>query len=248
METYIKPIGKNLLLYVEDDGSFVRFYIRSLDPYFSLMAMSGSCKYHGGTKKFNFNMPVGGELISIGPMLYIQKSGPVSVTVNVSAGNTPSGIPTTTIGGSTTFTVDINRGSGKPIPPVVLSLHMISATTCRVRFQWRGSGDAMIKQYDLRWRTSLTAGGTLVSKIGTSGTYDLTGLKPNTIYYISVRAVNKKNEIGDWSQPDAGILTTGGAKIFVGNEWRNAIPYVKVNGAWKRAQAYVKVNGAWKRT
>ena len=29
------------------------------------------------------------------------------------------------------------------------------------------------------------------------------------------------------------------------NEWRNAIPYVKVDGVWKPARAYVKRNDAW---
>ena len=239
MDTHIEKTGKDGLIYVEDDGSFVRVYYRCLDPTFTGTGIEVKWDYHSGRKSGKFNVAAGGEMVRILPVLYVQISSKLTISLPKSK--------YAQIGGPTTFTLDINRGSGKPDPPKILSVDMINATTCRVRYQWVGGGGQLVGRYNLRYATVKGAYGTHIVNTGSSGTYDIKGLKPNTLYHIQASMTNVEGVSSGWGEYH-GVYTSGGVKVFYDGMWRNAVPLVKYNGAWKRAQAYVKKNGAWVKT
>lgn len=99
-----------------------------------------------------------------------------------------------------------------------------------------------ISEYEVGWTTSPTLNPT--SKISATSPATITNLSPATTLYFRVRARNPAGW-NSWSAPTVA-RTTAGARVKVGAEWKEAIPYVRQGGVWKVAAPYVKDLGVWK--
>ncbi|MEY8382298.1 hypothetical protein AALG83_03925 [Christensenellaceae bacterium 44-20] len=55
-----------------------------------------------------------------------------------------------------------------------------------------------------------------------------------------------KIEACAWSAPSQWVEIGGAVRIKVGEQWKQAMPYVRKNGQWKQAVPYAKHEGAWK--
>lgn len=235
---YSKATGTALNIYIEDDGANVRFYMMSTDPTLVINDTQFNYSYPQGKGSFKTAYPAGGTYKQIGPSkLQVQTSGKVILTLAPKHSDPR-------IGGPSTLSVDINR-SGDPQPPVINSVMMINATTAQVKFQWDGAS-ALAKKYEITYSRKPGVTGTIVAAAG-SGTQNIGGLTANTDYYFHVRMYDVNNKVSKWSEP-FGLQTSGGVMVFYRNMWKNAIPYVKVDGVWKRALAYIRDNGTWKIT
>lgn len=235
--------GTQGVLYIEDTGSYVHLGIRCKDPNYTKTKLSFSWKAPTGSGTINnWTLPSGGGLIPIRSFA-LGVSGDIAFTLKATG--------TTELGGPTTVTKKVSRSEDTPEPPIITEVVMTSATSARVTWNMRESltGGSNIKNFDVGYSPTawVAKGGTIIENAATAsnygGTRTITGLKPNTFYYVWVRSKNAKGT-SPWS-PAKGILTSGGVMIRYMNEWRNAIPYVKVDGVWKPARAYVKRNDAW---
>lgn len=74
----------------------------------------------------------------------------------------------------------------------------------------------------------------------------LEDLEPGGTYYIWGRS---RNSVG-WSafSTRTTVILIAGARVLVSNEWKRAVPYVRVDGVWKVAQPWVKKAGIWQET
>ena len=242
LEMATENTGTQGVLYIEDTGSYVHLGIRCKDPSFTKSNLSFTWKAPTGSGTINnWTLPSGGGLIPIRSFA-LGVSGDITFTLKATG--------TTELGGPTTVTKKVSRSEDTPEPPIITEVIMTSATSARVTWNMRKSltGGSNIKNFDVGYSdTNRVAQGTIISNAASAsnygGTRTITGLKPNTFYYVWVRSKNAKGT-SPWS-PAKGILTSGGVMVRYMNEWRNAIPYVKFNGVWKPARAYVKRNGAW---
>ena len=242
LEMTTENTGTQGVLYIEDTGSYVHLGIRCKDPNYTKTKLSFTWKAPGssGTIK-SWTLPPGGGLIPVRSFA-LGVSGDVTFTLKATG--------TTQLGGPKTVKKQVSRSEDTPEPPIITEVVMMSATSARVSWNMRESltGGSNIKNFDVGYSaTNWVAQGTIISNAASAsnygGTRTITGLKPNTFYYFWVRSKNAKGTSG-WS-PAKGILTSGGVMVKYMNEWRNAIPYVKVDGVWKPARAYVKRNGSW---
>ena len=242
LEMTTKNTGKQGVLYIEDTGSYVHLGIRCKDPNYTKTKLSFSWKAPTGSETINnWTLPSGGGLIPI-LSFALGVSGDITFTLKATG--------TTELGGPTTVTKKVSRSEDTPEPPIITEVIMTSATSARVTWNMRQSltGGSNNKNFDVGYsETPWVAQGTIIQNAASAsnygGTRTITGLKPNTFYYVWVRSKNAKGT-SPWS-PAKGILTSGGVMVRYMNEWRNAIPYVKFNGVWQPARAYVKRNGAW---
>ena len=234
--------GTQGVLYIEDTGSYVHLGIRCKDPNYTKTKLSFTWKAPGssGTIK-SWTLPAGGGLIPVRSFA-VGVSGDITFTLKATG--------TTELGGPKTVKKQVSRSEGTPEPPIITRVRMLSDTSARVNWDMRPSltGGSNIKNFDLWYST--TPGGEQGTQITNAsppsnyeGSYTITGLKPNTQYYVWVRSRNAMGN-SNWSNVRS-ILTSGGVMVKYMNEWRNAIPYVKVNGIWRPARAYVKRNDAW---
>lgn len=230
------------VLYIQDTGTYAHLGIRCKDPSYTKSGLSFSWKAPGssGTVR-NWTLPAGGGLIPIRSFV-TNVSGDITWTLNSTG--------TTELGGPKTVTKKISRSEVTPEPPIITSIVMISATSARVTWNMRRSltGGRHVKRYELSYSDERWAArGTIIKNASTPSNYQgsrvITGLKPSTRYFVWVRAHTDKGS-SPWC-PAKSIVTSGGVMIKYMNEWRYAIPYVKVNGVWKEARAYVKRNGVW---
>lgn len=128
-----------------------------------------------------------------------------------------------------------------PTKPLLSSIRM---TSVDVSWLPNGPGGSPITGYVIGWGT-ITSNPTSTLSVAESPRI-VTGLKPNTTYYIRVRT---KNSIGlsAWS-PYTVMKTTSGCYIKVDSTWKLAVPYVKVAGVWRIAQPWGRNLGVWKPT
>lgn len=117
-------------------------------------------------------------------------------------------------------------------------------TSFTASFTDNGNGGLPIIERQLVYNTSNTiVGGTTLNY---TGVRVITGLQPAKTYYVWGRV---RNSAG-WSpySPVATERTIAGAWIKVGDDWAEAIPYVKSAGVWKLARPWVRDAGVWKET
>lgn len=133
-------------------------------------------------------------------------------------------------------------------PDTITTLAAAVATPDSIPVSWAapGSGGSSITGYILQAseRSDFTTLAANLSLSSSTTDYVITGLLPATSYYIRIRAVNAIGG-GAWSTP---ILATtlSGAKVKVGNQWRNARVWVKVSGGWVIAKVWKKsLDGTW---
>ena len=234
--------GTQGVLYIQDTGNYIVLGIWCKDPSFtkSGLSFSWNSPRDSGTQR-NWTLPAGGGLIPV-RSFSLPVSGDISWTLHSTG--------TTELGGPKTIKKTISRSESAPRSPHIAVVRMVSATSMYVYWNIRQTigGGSDIKNFDL-WYSTTPSGypGTLITNASPPSNYEgsrtITGLTPNTQYYVWVRSRNAKDN-SNWSNVRS-ILTSGGVMVKYMNEWRNAIPYVKVDGVWKQARAYVKRNGAW---
>ncbi len=114
------------------------------------------------------------------------------------------------------------------IPPGAPSNFSITqASGTGLRLTWTAPGDddlsGTVSTYQIFYNTTadmatatMVEPGMTPGPAGTQETFDLTGLTPNTLYYVSLQAVDK---VGNTSPPAAATpVMTGGASFFDGAE------------------------------
>ena len=144
----------------------------------------------------------------------------------------PSGrFDTDTVEVTVTVTDEDNENPGKPLAPTVSA-----ATPYSLMVEWmepENSGPA-ITDYDVQYREGDSSDGfTDAQHQGTARIATLTGLMPDTVYEVQVRATNATGT-GDWSEPGEGktkTLQTGDQIYYfphlaVGASWQTTITYI----------------------
>ena len=126
---------------------------------------------------------------------------------------------TDTVEVTVTVTDEDNENPGKPLAPTVSA-----ATPYSLMVEWmepENSGPA-ITDYDVQYREGGSGDGfTDAQHHGTARTATLTGLMPDTVYEVQVRATNATGT-GDWLQPGEGKTKTlqTGDQIFRAGAYR----------------------------
>ena len=138
---------------------------------------------------------------------------------------------TDTVEVTVTVTDEDNENPGKPLAPTVSA-----ATPYSLMVEWmepENSGPA-ITDYDVQYREGGSGDGfTDAQHQGTARTATLTGLMPDTVYEVQVRATNVTGT-GDWSESGEGMTKTlqTGDQIYyfphlaVGASWQTTITYI----------------------
>ena len=138
---------------------------------------------------------------------------------------------TDTVEVTVTVTDEDNENPGKPLAPTVSA-----ATPYSLMVEWmepENTGPA-ITDYDVRYRKGGSGDGfTDAQHQGTARTATLTGLSPDTVYEVQVRATNATGT-GDWSEAGEGktkTLQTGDQIYYfphlaVGASWQTTITYI----------------------
>lgn len=104
---------------------------------------------------------------------------------------------TSSLGGPTTHSVEIDRGTVPPTPdPVVISL--VTNTTLRTTFTDNGNGGVAIDLWQIARNTSNTVTGAQIISVGSDRLQDWTGLVSGTTQYFWARVHNAKGYSG-WS-------------------------------------------------
>ena len=138
---------------------------------------------------------------------------------------------TDTVEVTVTVTDEDNENPGKPLAPTVSA-----ATPYSLMVEWmepENTGPA-ITDYDVQYREGGSGDGfTDAQHQGPARTATLTGLMPDTVYEVQVRATNATGT-GDWSEPGEGMTKTlqTGDQIYyfphlaVGASWQTTITYI----------------------
>ena len=138
---------------------------------------------------------------------------------------------TDTVKVTVTVTDEDNENPGKPLAPTVSA-----ATPYSLMVEWmepENSGPA-ITDYDVQYREGGSGDSfTDAQHQGTARTATLTGLMPDTVYEVQVRATNVTGT-GDWSESGEGktkTLQTGDQIYYfphlaVGASWQTTITYI----------------------
>ena len=127
-----------------------------------------------------------------------------------------------------------------PSAPVITDVTQKTATAT---FTDNGNGGAEIDGHRMGWTTN---GSNPSSSISATSPQAITGLTPGTTYYFFAAT---HNSVGwsPWSAPTVA-KTVAGARIKVGTDWHDAVPYVRTGGVWKVARPWTRSAGVWKET
>lgn len=115
-------------------------------------------------------------------------------------------------------------------------------TSFTASFTDNGNGGSTILERQIAYNTVNTVSG--ATYVSYSGVRSITGLSPATTYYVWGRVRNAAGW-GPYS-PVATERTIAGAWMNVNNQWKEAIPYVRVGGVWKLARPWIRDAGVWK--
>lgn len=141
-------------------------------------------------------------------------------------------------------TVGIANPATVPPAPKNLGVSLLTPTSFRFAFQSQGTGGSPI----IRWEAGISlaehfpGGGTSIYSTG--GTYDFTGLDPNTTYYVAGRGVNAIGT-GAWS-PRVQVRTYRGVRgrASDADPWK-LIPVTSRPGV--ACPVLVRVGDSWER-
>lgn len=131
-----------------------------------------------------------------------------------------------------------------PSPPNQPVLSNATQTTFVISFTDNDPGGSPItaRQYGI----SLINDGNTATWNYYGGVGEVGSLSPASTYYVWARV---GNAVG-WSglSPVASIRTIAGARVKVGDVWKEAVPYVKDGGVWKLARPWGRNAGTWNET
>lgn len=218
---------------VRDTGSVVEFWVKagSSSTWFGSAGWSGSINgvNVGGT----FSYPTGAPWVKIAAYTVTYHQ-----TIRFSIGDTG----TQGLGGPTDLYVTIVRSTIPP-PPAPIDISQITPTSFQYRFQSTGTGGLPILEWQIGYGTSPTS---VQLYLSSSGMSTLTGLLPNTTYYVWSRGRNAHGW-GGWSAR-MSAKTLAGARVKMDDIWKTGVVYVKVDGVWRQAVPFVKKDGVWTAT
>lgn len=237
MTDYTKATGATGTLIIRDNGSTVSFLIENTYASTYVYGAAWSGVINGVTVGGTYSIQ-GAQTVTLGTWTV---SSSQSVNLSIAATGTSG------IGGPTSLTATISRTVAPtvkvPAAPSEPALSAVTQTTVKVSFSDGANNGGAINERQISYGT--TSAASTSSKVGNSGT-TLTGLAPNTTYYVKARTHNSAGW-GPWSAARA-VTTVAGAWVNVNGVWKEAVPYVNVNGTWKVAQPYVNVGGKWTAT
>lgn len=237
MVDYTKATGATGTMMMRVTSNTVEFWLKSgySSSWFGSVTFSYSGPHGSGSWAHGYNS---GNTWQLMGAITATASGTYSWTMPWSG--------STQIGGPTTQSVYVQRATVPPAPtPVTFS--QITHESVRTVFNSTGTGGAAIIEWQLRFGTD---GGSIMSSANasysSSGTRDMTGLKPGQYYAAWARG---RNSVG-WGPWSAGrsFYTLAGCHVRVGGLWKAAVPYVRVGGVWKPSIPHVRVAGTWKPT
>lgn len=144
-----------------------------------------------------------------------------------------------------TGTRSLPRLANLPGPTIPIGFSDITQTAVRYHFAGGSDGGAPILEWQALWQ-DLTINGPQNSYISNGYTLLGPGLTPGHTYAFWSRGRNAVGW-GPWSVPLTTRTLAGARGIYQGS-WREAVPYVKVNGVWRVGEPYVNVNGTWRKS
>ncbi len=130
-----------------------------------------------------------------------------------------------------------------PDAPTSVILSEITQTSMFAVFLGNGDGGTPVFEWQLGYGTDPDDPTDFL--VYTTGE-TVPDLSPATTYYFWGRGRNAVGW-GPWSVVSVA-RTIGGARVKVGDVWKDAIPYVRVGGVWKLAHPWVRIAGVWKET
>lgn len=232
MTDYTKTTGETGTMMIRDLGSSVEFWFKAGYASDYWINMDFSYTTNGNTYNVEVDIPSGGNWKKIATA-FPTYSQTVTFKLLTATG-------TTGMGGPTTFSVYINRGS-VPGAPSKVTLTGIGHTTMYASFSDGGTGGLTIDARQIGYGTSSSGPQITVSSDRSTA---IANLLPGVTYYFWARAHNAKGW-GPWG-PVNSAKTIAGARIKVGGVWKYAIPYVRVNGVWRGAKPMGRRAGVWK--
>jgi hypothetical protein len=131
-----------------------------------------------------------------------------------------------------------------PDPPTRVTPSAFTQTSMHASFRGQFDGGTAHTEFQLAYGLVNDPNQATVIPNANSGEIDISGLVPGRTYYLWARG---RNQIGfsKWSSVSVATLIAGAA-IKDQNQWKRAVPYVKVGGVWKLARPWVKSAGTWK--
>lgn len=184
MTDYTKATGSGGVMLIRDNGTTVYFYLTAGSTSSWVNGASFSWTMNGSGSG-TYNYPTGANALLI-------RSAVISTSQTVTFAIGASG--TSGIGGPTSFSVAINRGSVPPAPTAV-GISALTSTSMTSAFSSNGDGGSPFIRWELGWG-KLANGPQYI--ITTSGTNSINALTPGTTYYFWARGVNAEGT-GGWS-------------------------------------------------
>lgn len=130
-----------------------------------------------------------------------------------------------------------------PTSPIVFS--NVTQTSVRTQFGDGFNGGTEIVERQVGYgKNPSTPTSFAVGDI--TGVNNIQNLDPGKTYYFWARTRNSVGW-GSWSERRQVELIAG-ARIYSGNQWKRAVPYVKVSGTWRVARPWIRNAGIWKET
>ena len=234
MVDYHKSTGVSGTMMIRVTSTTVEFWLKSGwgSTWFGGITFSYSSPHGSGSWVHGYNS---GDTWQMMGAITATASGTYSWTMPYSGTNQ--------IGGPTTQSVYVQRAT-VPLAPTPVAFTNIAHETVRTIFNSRGDGGSRV----LEWQIRFGPDGSQIlspqnSSYSSSGTRDMTGLKPGSYYAAWARGRNAVGW-GPWSS-GRSFYTLAGCHARVGGLWKAAVPYVKVGGVWKPAIPHVKIDGVW---
>lgn len=236
MTDYQKASGTGYIL-IRDTGNLVQFFFKAgyASDYYNGLPFQIIINGVTLNKTINYAKGANQVMVYSATVSYTQ-----TVTFKMTATTHISGI-----GGPTTLSATITRGSSVPLPPlgplapdapVAPFISNIGVESMATYTTTNYDGGSAITGWDMSYGINPDASNVLLSNIPNFATVH--GLAMGTVYYFKYRA---RNSVGTsaWSAISSA-KTYLGAYVNVGGVWRVAIPYVKSSGSWRQAEPIVE--------